>query len=82
MTFMSSLNYAGKKQWMKSVMDTESAFTKELKRFLCSSQSWEPVLDLSSQCQQASMALAGLPLALQAPVLSSDSPNLPFFCRV
>ena len=41
------------KQWMKSVMDTESALSKEAKRFLSSSQSWEAVLDLSKQCQQA-----------------------------
>ena len=41
------------KQWMKSVMDTESALSKDAKRFLSSSQSWEAVLDLSSHCQQA-----------------------------
>lgn len=41
------------KQWMKSVMDTESALSKDAKRFLSSSQSWEAVLDLSGQCQQA-----------------------------
>ena len=42
------------KQWIKSVLDTESAVSKDAKRFLSSSQSWEAVLDLSSQCQQAS----------------------------
>lgn len=41
------------KQWMKSVMDTESPLSKEAKRFLTSSQSWEAVLDLTNQCQQA-----------------------------
>ena len=41
------------KQWMKSVMDTESALSKDAKRFLSSSQSWEAVLDLSNQCLQA-----------------------------
>ena len=45
---------AGGKQWMKSVMDTESSLSKDVKRFLSASQSWEPALTLSASCQQAS----------------------------
>lgn len=45
------------KQWMKSVMDTESALSKEAKRFLSTFQSWEAVLDLCNQCQQACPSL-------------------------
>ncbi|KAL0041117.1 hypothetical protein WJX77_005471 [Trebouxia sp. C0004] len=44
---------AGGKQWMKSVMDTESSLSKDVKRFLAASQSWEPALTLSASCQQA-----------------------------
>ncbi|KAL0046332.1 hypothetical protein WJX82_009330 [Trebouxia sp. C0006] len=44
---------AGGKQWMKSVMDTESSLSKDVKRFLSASQSWEPALTLSASCQQA-----------------------------
>jgi len=36
------------------VMDTESSLSKDVKRFLSTSQSWEPALTLSASCQQAS----------------------------
>ena len=39
---------------MKSVMDTESSLSKDVKRFLTASQSWEAALTLSASCQQAS----------------------------
>ena len=42
---------------MKSVMDTESSLSKDVKRFLTASQSWEPTLTLSASCQQASYSV-------------------------
>ena len=42
---------------MKSVMDTESSLSKDVKRFLTASQSWEPALTLTASCQQASFSV-------------------------
>ena len=53
-TQVSDVLCAGGKQWMKSVMDTESSLSKDVKRFLTASQSWEPALTLFASCQQAS----------------------------
>lgn len=59
---------SGGKQWMKSVMDTESSLSKDVKRFLTASQSWDPALTLSASCQQASFSVY---ICVYAPVYPS-----------
>ena len=64
---------------MKGVLDTESPVSKEVKRFLASSLSWEAALDLSASCQQVCSYCC---ISLVSAAMLNSRPALHLLCSV